>query len=75
MNDFISNLAPDIEDFIKFKRSLGIQYKTSSYYLKQLDRYNHEHGNYSELRKMSLKAGPCYMHVNPLRVTGVGYLH
>jgi len=51
MNDFISSLAPDIEGFIKFKRSLGIQYKSSSYYLKQLDRYNHKHGNYSELRK------------------------
>lgn len=51
MNNFISNLAPQIEDFIKFKRSLGIQYKTGYYYLKQLDRYNYEHGNYSELRK------------------------
>jgi len=51
MNGFISNLAPKIEDFIEFKNALGIQYKTASYYLKQLDIYNYEHGNYGDLRK------------------------
>jgi len=51
MNNFISNLAPKIEEFIEFKNSLGIKYETSSCYLKKLDRYNYEHGNYYELRK------------------------
>ena len=52
MNDFISNLAPKLNDFIEFKNSLGIQYGTSCRcYLKQLDRYNLAHGNYDILRK------------------------
>jgi len=51
MSDFVSNLAPKLNDFIKFKNSLGIQYASSRYYLKQLDKYNLEHGNYDVLRK------------------------
>ena len=45
MNGYISNLAPFITDFIEFKNALGIQYKTGSYYLRQLDLYNYEHEN------------------------------
>ena len=51
MNDFVSKLAPKINDFIQFKNSLGIKYATSRYYLQQLDKYNLEHGNYETLRK------------------------
>lgn len=49
MNNYISNLAPLIDEFIKFKNALGIKYKTSEYYLKQLDLYNYEHQNLSIL--------------------------
>lgn len=45
MNNYVSNLAPLIKDFIEFKNALGIQYKTGSYYLRQLDLYNYEHEN------------------------------
>lgn len=45
MKGYISELAPFIIDFIKFKNSLGIQYTTGSVYLKQLDLYNFEHKN------------------------------
>ncbi len=51
MSIYISNLASMIENFIKFKIALGIQYKTSVYYLKQLDIYNYSHGNASILTK------------------------
>jgi len=51
MMEYISKLATDIEGFIDFKNALGIKYKTSSYYLKELDRYNYSHGNYSTLTK------------------------
>ena len=51
MSDFVSRLAPKINDFIEFKNSLGIQYTSSRYYLQQLDKYNLEHGNYDVLRK------------------------
>lgn len=51
MNMYISRLAPKIENFIKFKNVLGVQYKTSEYYLKQLDIYNYSHGNTSILTK------------------------
>lgn len=47
MNLYISRFKPLIEDFVRFKNALGIQYKTSSYYLKQLDFYNYEHKNLS----------------------------
>lgn len=49
MNKYISNLAPLITDFIEFKNSLDIEYKTGAYYLKQLDLYNYEHKNLSIL--------------------------
>lgn len=51
MSIYISNLASMIENFIKFKNALGVQYKTSVYYLKQLDIYNYSHGNASILTK------------------------
>ena len=51
MSIYISNLASMIENFIKFKNALGIQYKTSVYYLKQLDIYNCSHGNANILTK------------------------
>ncbi len=51
MNEYISNLSPLIIDFIEFKNALGIEYKTSSCYLKQLDLYNYEHKNLSILDK------------------------
>lgn len=51
MNEFISNLAPLITGFIEFKNALGIQYKTATSHLKQLDKYNYEHGNHSVLTK------------------------
>jgi len=51
MRDLISKLAPKINDFIKFKNSLGIKYTSGRYYLQQLDKYNLEHGNYEILRK------------------------
>ncbi|MBX4266305.1 hypothetical protein [Clostridium estertheticum] len=73
MSDLISNLTLKIRDFIKFKNSLGIEYKTGLYYLKQLDKYNYEHGNYDDLKKISLKTAPCSMPTNPLQETGAGY--
>jgi integrase len=51
MNDYISKLGPKIENFLKFKNSLGIEYKASSFYLKQLDKYNMSHGNKNILTK------------------------
>lgn len=51
MSIYISNLASMIESFIKFKNALGVQYKSSVYYLKQLDIYNCSHGNASILTK------------------------
>ena len=47
MNNYVSNFAPLIKDFMEFKNALGIQYKTGSYYLRQLDLYNYEHENLS----------------------------
>lgn len=47
MNEYISNLKPLIEDFLEFKYALGIKYVTGAYYLRQLDRYNYENGNFS----------------------------
>jgi len=49
MNEYISKLAPLIIEFIEFKNALGIEYKTSRYYLKQLDIYNYNHKNLSNL--------------------------
>lgn len=45
MREYVSNLALLITEFVEFKNSLGIQYYTGSYYLKQLDIYNHVHKN------------------------------
>lgn len=47
MSSYISKFAPFIIDFIEFKHALGIEYKTSEYYLRQLDIYNYEHKNHS----------------------------
>ena len=46
MNQYISNLKPLIEDFLEFKNALGIKYVTGAYYLRQLDWYNYENGNF-----------------------------
>lgn len=49
MRDYISKLTPLIIEFLEFKHALGIEYKTSEYYLRQLDLYNYEHENHSIL--------------------------
>jgi len=51
MSIFVSNLAPSLLDFLSFKRALGIEYKTGQVYLRQLDIFNYEHGNYSNLTR------------------------
>jgi integrase len=51
MSKFISNLANSLLDFLSFKNALGIEYKTGQVYLRQLDVFNYEHGNYSSLTK------------------------
>ena len=55
MNEYASNLAPLITDFIEFKNALGIEYKTSRYYLKQLDLYNYNHKNCSKLDRETVE--------------------
>lgn len=45
MNEYVSNFAPLIIEFLEFKNSLGFQYNTGTYYLKQLDIYNFNHKN------------------------------
>ena len=55
MNVYISNLAPLITNFIEFKNALGIEYKTSSWFLKQLDIYNYEHKNLSILDRKTVE--------------------
>lgn len=49
MSSYISKFAPLIIGFIEFKHALGIEYKTSEYYLRQLDLYNYKHENHSNL--------------------------
>ena len=51
MSKFVSNLTPSLLDFISFKNALGIEYKTGQFYLRQLDSFNYEHGNYNSLTK------------------------
>jgi integrase len=51
MSTFISNLAGNLDDFISYKNALGIEYKTCRVYLRKLDIYNFEHGNYGSLTK------------------------
>lgn len=51
MSIFISNLAEKLEEFILFKNSLGIEYKTCKVHLRHLDAHNYEHGNFSTLTK------------------------
>ena len=51
MSVFISNLAPSLLDFLSFKNALGIEYKCGQFYLRQLDIFNYEHGNYTDLTK------------------------
>lgn len=45
MQEYISCLAPLLTEFVAFKNSLGIEYKTAGHYLKKLDIYNYEHKN------------------------------
>lgn len=51
MREFISNLAPKLNDFLRYKNAFGIKYETSRVYLLQLDNYNLEHGNSCLLTK------------------------
>ena len=51
MNQFISNLGPAMEKFLDFKHALGIKYRSGEVYLRELDRYNLNHGNYTTLIK------------------------
>ena len=53
---FISALAPKIKTFIEFKNSLGVEYKTGSRYLLQLDEYNYNNGNSSTLDREIVEA-------------------
>lgn len=53
---FMSALAPKIKAFIEFKNSLGVEYKTGSRYLLQLDEYNYNNGNSSSLDKEIVEA-------------------
>ena len=51
MITYISNISDKIESFLKFKNSLGIKYQAPRSILKNLDRYNLDHENESELTK------------------------
>ena len=51
MITYISNISDKIESFLKFKNSLGIKYQAPRSILKNLDRYNLNHENESELTK------------------------
>ena len=51
MNQFVSNLGPAMLKFLEFKHALGIKYQSGEVYLRELDRYNLNHGNYSTLIK------------------------
>lgn len=44
---FISNFKPLLDEFLEYKHALGIKYETSVVYLRYLDKYNYENGNYS----------------------------
>jgi integrase/recombinase XerD len=62
-NTFISNIAQSLADFLSFKNALGIEYKTSQVYLRQLDIYNYGHGNFSTLTK-EVAEGWAMQHAN-----------
>ena len=51
MITYISNISDKIESFLKFKNSLGIKYQAPRSILKNLDRYNLNRENESELTK------------------------
>ncbi|MEE1169377.1 MAG: tyrosine-type recombinase/integrase [Lachnospiraceae bacterium] len=51
MITYISNISDKIEAFLNFKNSLGIKYQAPRSILKNLDRYNLNHENESELSK------------------------
>jgi len=53
--DFISALAPQLESFLEFKHSIGIQYKSASCHLRSLDEYNFSNGNSSSLNKETVE--------------------
>lgn len=60
---FISNIAQSLAAFLSFKNALGIEYKTSQVYLRQLDIYNYDHGNCSTLTK-EVAEGWAMQHAN-----------
>ena len=62
-NTFISNIAQSLADFLSFKNALGIEYKTSQVYLRQLDIYNYGHGNFGTLTK-EVAEGWAMQHAN-----------
>ncbi len=51
MMNFTSNLSTHLTEFLAFKHSMGIEYKTCEYYLWRFDQYNLKNGNYSTLGK------------------------
>jgi integrase len=51
MMEYGSNLSPHLADFLAFKHSMGIKYKTCEHYLWRFDRFNFENGNPSTLTK------------------------
>ena len=51
MSRFISGLSDKLDDFMAYKNALGIKYGTSTVYLREFDRYNFDHGNYTTLTK------------------------
>ncbi|MHC1692487.1 MAG: tyrosine-type recombinase/integrase [Sphaerochaetaceae bacterium] len=51
MMEYRSNLSPHLADFLAFKHSMGIKYKTCEHYLWRFDRFNFENGNLPTLTK------------------------
>lgn len=51
MKAFVSKLGPAMERFLEFKHALGIKYQSCEVHLRELDRYNLNHGNFDILTK------------------------
>ena len=74
MNEYVSNLAPLIINFLEFKNALGIQYHTGSYYLRQLDIYNCKHKNVFIPDCDTVEGWALHMLRNRLQEIEVGFL-
>ena len=72
MSQYISNLKPLIEDFLEFKNALGIKYVTGSYYLRQLDGYNYENGNFPIPKREVVEGWQANRRKNPSQGTEAG---